>query len=96
VCLIFTEADTFNIDCDILYIWIYTFSFSLLQFAALMGTMNLNIPLDGLTEVHDDVNFDWQIAFLFPDVQINSGVLKSQSEKKKIFHCFFLNFLLYQ
>jgi hypothetical protein len=40
---------------------------------------------DGLIEVHDDVNFDWQIALLFPDVQINSGVLKSQSEKKKIF-----------
>lgn len=57
-----------------------------------MGTMNLNIPLDGLTEVHDDVNFDWQIALLFPDVQINSGVLKSQSEKKRYFcdfHCFF-------
>ena len=64
-----------------------------------MGTMNLNIPLDGLTEVHDDVNFDWQIALLFPDVQINSGVLKSQSEKKRYFcdfHCFFFNFLLYQ
>jgi hypothetical protein len=59
-----------------------------------MGTMNLNIPLDGLTEVHDDVNFDWQIALLFPDVQINSGVLKSQSEKKKDISVIFIGFFL--